>query len=204
LIYLEREASELYFDLTRYYLHAEKLSRTHYLDRMVALKEMCEHDDPTHLKATKVLLAEEWDGDDNWWVGNEKHDRSLHSSGRDDASEDGVIQKGLSRDRKGYFQFLSRKKGLNDWVFHQYDADFHPSIPHGHSTDNRQLKLDAYLGWTYIRSTQRKRLGRALIIDLWNDHEFRIFAYKAIDWYKGEFPSYNWRVPHPLMLPKRR
>jgi hypothetical protein len=182
LNYLKKESSELYFELSQIYFHAEKLSWTHYLDRMNALKNMCEPSDPIYKKADRILRAEEWNNEE----------------------DEDEIQSGLSRDRNDYFQFLSRKKGLNDWIFHQYDADFHPSIPHGHLKGKSQPKLDSYLGWVYKGSKQIKRLSRDLIIALWNDEEFRIFAHTAIKWYMGEFLSYNWRVSSPLMLPRRR
>lgn len=202
MIYLEKESSDLYFELSRLYFHAEKLSWTHYLDRMIALKSMCEPDDPIYKRANRILLAEEWNNEEHWCDESGEHGDS--SSSRDDVGAKDEFQPGLSKDRKGYFKFLSRKKGLSDWVFHQYDADFHPSIPHGHFKGKKQPKLDSYLGWIYQGSKQIKRLSRDLIIELWNDDEFRFFAHTAIEWYMGEFPSYNWRVSDPLMMPRRR
>jgi len=203
LIHLEREASELYFELSRFYFHAEKLSWTHYLDRMLALKNMCEPDDPVYEQAKRILLVEEWNSEEFWSLENDERDDDSTPSDVNKSGED-EAQPGLRRDKKGYFQFLSRKKGLNDWVFHQYDRDFHPSIPHGHFKGKSQPKLDSYLGWVYQGSKQIKRLSRDLIVDLWNDEEFRTFAQIAIEWYMYEFPSYNWRVSNPLMLPRRR
>jgi hypothetical protein len=206
LNYLKKESSELYFELSRIYFHAEKLSWTHYLDRMNALKNMCEPSDPIYKKADRILRAEEWNNEEVWSDDKDENGDDASRSSRDDADveDEDEIQSGLSRDRNDYFQFLSRKKGLNDWVFHQYDADFHPSIPHGHFKGKSQPKLDSYLGWVYKGSKQIKRLSRDLIIELWNDEEFRIFAHTAIKWYMGEFHSYNWRVDSPLMLPRRR
>ena len=158
--------------------------------------------DPIYKKASRIILVEEWNSEEVW--SDYECDDSTSESSRDGANVSAKIQSGLSRDRKGYFQFLSGKKGLCDWVFHQYDADFHPSIPHGHFKGKSQPKLDSYLGWIYQGSKQIKRLSRDLIIELWNDDEFRIFAYAAIDWYMRELPSYNWRVTSPLILPKRR
>ncbi|MCX4071482.1 hypothetical protein [Aeromonas caviae] len=203
MIYLEREASELYFELSRFYFHAEKLSWTHYLDRMLALKSMCEPSDPVYEQAKRILLVEELNDEDVWPLENDEGDGASSASDLN-KYDDGKIQTGLRRDKKDYFQFISRKKILNDWVFHQYDRDFHPSIPHGHFKGRNQPKLDAYLGWVYQGSKQIKRLNRDLIIDLWNDEEFRCFSQLAIEWYMLEFPSYNWRVNNPLMLPRRR
>ncbi|WP_226667423.1 hypothetical protein [Microbulbifer aggregans] len=203
MIYLEREASEFYFELSRFYFHADKLSWTHYLDRMLALKRMCEPSDPVYEQAKRILLVEEWNDDEEWPLENDEGNGASSESDLN-KSDEGEIQTGLRKDKKGYFQFLSRKKGLNDWVFHQYDPDFHPSIPHGHFKGKSQPKLDSYLGWVYQGSKQIKRLSRTLIVDLWNDEEFRNFAQIAIDWYMLEFPSYNWRVSNPLLLPRRR
>jgi len=203
LIYLEREASELYLELSRFYFHADKLSWTHYLDRMLALKRMCEPSDPVYEQAKRILLVEEWNDDEEWPLENDEGNSASSESDLNE-SDEGEIQPGLRRDKKGYIQFLSRKKGLNDWVFHQYDRDFHPSIPHGHFMGRSQPKLDSYLGWVYQGSKQIKRLSRNLIVDLWNDEKFRHFAQIAIEWYMLEFPSYNWRVNNPLLLPRRR
>lgn len=202
-MYLEREASDLYFQLSRFHFHAEKLSWTHYLDRMLALKHMCEPNDPVCENAKRILLLEEWGNEEVWPLENDERDGASSTSSINESGEEG-IQPGLRRDKKGYFQFLSRKKGLKDWVFHQYDPDFHPSIPHGHFKGKSQPKLDSYLGWVYQGSKQIKRLSRDLIVDLWNDEEFRTFAQIAIEWYMHEFPSYNWRVSNPMMLPRRR
>lgn len=165
---------------------------------------MCEPNDPVYKKANRILLAEEWDCDDEWPLKNDENKVNSSASQLDISTEEGEIKPGLRRDKKGYFQFLSRKKGLKDWVFHQYDPDFHPSIPHGHFQGKSKPKLDSYLGWVYQGSRQINRLSRALIIELWNDEEFRVFAHISIDWYKREFTSYKWRVNNPLRLPRRR
>ena len=163
---------------------------------------MCDQNDPVFKRAKQILIAEEWNIDDEWLSENEGFNKASTDEG--DADSNDEIQQGLTRDRNNYLQFLSKIKGLNEWVFHQYDADFHPSIPHGHFKGKKQPKLDAYLGWIYRGSKQDNRLSRDLIIELWNDDEFRLFAHTAIEWYMGEFPNYNWRITNPLMLPRRR
>jgi hypothetical protein len=95
--------------------------------------------------------------------------------------------------------------GLTQWVFHQSDPDYFPSVPHGHYQGKKQPKLDAYLGWIYDGSRQTGREPRAKIIALWNDQKFRDFARTAINFYIASFPSYRgWRVPDPRVLPRRR
>jgi len=75
---------------------------------------------------------------------------------------------GLIRTPEGYYRFFSGVRGLKEWVFHQYDPDFHPSVPHGHFQRRNQPKLDPYLGWVYRGSKQIDRKPRQAIIDLWN------------------------------------
>jgi hypothetical protein len=95
--------------------------------------------------------------------------------------------------------------GMSMWYFNQYDADYHPSIPHGHHVQARPgLKLDAYLGHVYRGSTQVRREPRANIVALWNDQKFRQFARTAISWYMASYPAYRWRVADPLRIPRRR
>jgi hypothetical protein len=203
LLYLEKESSKLYFELTRSQFLRYELSWVHYIDRMRFLLNLCNHNDAVYEKASRILLVEEYQIDDDWLNGEGEIINTIaHIKDKDDNNT--KIIPGLSKDKNGEFQFLSRKKGLTDWVFHQYDADFHPSIPHGHFQGKKQPKLDAYLGWIYRGSKQEGRLGRSLIIELWNDDEFRIFAYTSIQSYMREFPNFNWRVTDPLKIPRRR
>lgn len=203
MLYLEKESSKLYFELTRSQFLRYELSWVHYIDRMRFLLNLCNHNDAVYEKASRILLVEEYQIDDDWLNGEGEIINTIaHIKDKDDNNT--KIIPGLSKDKNGEFQFLSRKKGLTDWVFHQYDADFHPSIPHGHFQGKKQPKLDAYLGWIYRGSKQEGRLGRSLIIELWNDDEFRIFAYTSIQSYMREFPNFNWRVTDPLKIPRRR
>ena len=202
--YLEKESSSLYFDLTRYAFHECSLSWIHFLARMSALRNMCDPMDRVYEKANRILLVEELNDEDDWSDEGQEEFYSSQEEGAQGIDEKRTIQPGLSQDESGYLQFLSRKKGLTNWVFHQYDADFHPSIPHGHFQGNKQPKLDCYLGWVYKGSKQVKRLKRNLIIELWNDEDFRFFAYNSIEWYMIQFPKFNWRVRNPLRLPRWR
>ncbi len=205
MIYLESESSRLYFELTKFGFHEGSLSWVHYLDRMLALRYMCEPNDPILQRANKILVVEEWNNEDEWnskLENNQEFEQQGHGIDPEFINE--KIKPGLTIDRRGDFQFLSKRKGLSDWIFHQYDVDFHPSIPHGHFNGRKQPKLDCYLGWIYQGSKQIKRLSRKLIIELWNDEDFRSFAEDSIDWYMMEFPRFNWRVNAPRRLPKRR
>ena len=196
--YLEREASKLYFDLAKFSFHQEYISWTQYLDRLLALKSMCTDNDPIKERAKRTLLAEEWDYKLEWNEELETEKKIVQENTGE------AIKEGLSQDKNGYLQFLSRKKGLTDWEFHQYDVDWFPSIPHGHFNRKKQPKLDCYLGWVYQGSKQTNRLSRKLIITLWNDNDFRVFAARSIHWYILEYPIHNWRVTNPYRLPRRR
>jgi hypothetical protein len=93
--------------------------------------------------------------------------------------------------------------GLSRWVFNQYDPDFFPSIPHGRENSGKR-KLDAYLGWIYLNSTQVGREPRKLITALWNNDRFRVFALTSIRWYMASYPLFTWRVQQPLKIPRKR
>jgi hypothetical protein len=104
-----------------------------------------------------------------------------------------------------FLYFCPRDKtGLTDWEFHLGDADYFPSIPHGHSKSKKPCKLDAYRGWIYKSEKQIGREDRCKIIALWNDERFRAMAACAIDYYLSTFPNFHWRVGDPRRLPRRR
>jgi len=92
--------------------------------------------------------------------------------------------------------------GLSQWDFHEYDVDYFPSVPHGHNIADRK-KLDAYLGWVYDKTHKVYRLKRKVIVYLWNNDSFRTYARSSIRWYMTAYPSYRWRVPYPLVIPRR-
>lgn len=92
----------------------------------------------------------------------------------------------------------------NDWEFHKGDPDPHPSIPHGHKTHDERRKLDAYLGYTFVGTTQDGRIPKSEIIKLWNDNKFRRFADEALKHFITTNPIYKFRVSNPHRLPKKR
>lgn len=97
--------------------------------------------------------------------------------------------------------------GMKKWVFHEYDEDPHPSVPHGHEYGNDHPKCDPYTGRVYDthrREITRERFSRKTRIALWRDPKFREFALKAIIWYEDHHPYYSFRVTHPRRLPKFR
>jgi len=107
----------------------------------------------------------------------------------------------------GCLKFLTKSQGVlgDKWMFHQYDDDHFPSIPHGHLNKQHSTKLDVYRGYTYDTLSNNKPLKREkkrFIIDLWNNPEFRTFAVRAIDYYLEHFPTFQWRVAYPRRLPR--
>lgn len=105
----------------------------------------------------------------------------------------------------GMLQLIAKVNGFSAWHFNQYDPDFFPSVPHGHWKEKEARKLDVYLGWVYEGAEQVSREKRRLIVDLWNNEEFRRFAETAIDYYLDHHPSYKgWRVSNPRKLPVKR
>ena len=98
-------------------------------------------------------------------------------------------------------------KGLKKWVFHEFDEDPHPSVPHGHEHGNAHPKCDPYTGFVYDshrKEVTTERLSRKTRIALWSDPKFREFALKAIIWYESTHPNYVFRVRHPRRLPRFR
>ena len=71
--------------------------------------------------------------------------------------------------------------GGGRWQFHQNDVDPHPSNPHGHDYDAREV-LDPFSGDIFAagssrRSPRRRRLTRKQMEDLWSDPDFQ-------DWFE--------------------
>ncbi|OMF16549.1 hypothetical protein BK131_00675 [Paenibacillus amylolyticus] len=92
------------------------------------------------------------------------------------------------------------------WIFHKSDADFYPSIPHGHAIRNEKIKLDPYRG--LIHDTKNKKTigkeSKKFLIDLWNDVNFRKHVYASIIFYENLNPNFIWRVPNHRKLPRKK
>ncbi|MHA8112241.1 hypothetical protein ACX122_03810 [Kosakonia cowanii] len=196
--YLEQNASLLYFNLTKHSYYLGVLSWLHVQDRMFALSEMCEPEDPTYIAASRILSLEGYDGEFESWRESDRNNEQDSNAGQ--RRPGGRIYP----DNDGFYHFLSRLSKTKDWEFHQADADFFPSVPHGHYKGRNQPKLDAYLGWVYKNSAQIDRLSRDAIVELWNDASFRKFAKTSITWFMEQNPNFNWRVSDPMLLPRIR
>jgi hypothetical protein len=197
-VHLAKEAALTYFELSQVTYYFGLISQTHWIDRLAALRLMCAPDDPTRSFANHILQIEEWETADEW----PEEDREPQAGSGTDPQESRIEPQD---DFPWLLKFIpGSATGLSHWIFNIGDPDFFPSIPHGHYQGHKWPKLDAYLGWTYTHSRQGKREPRQNIIALWNDDKFRDFALRAINWYIGQYPNFQWRVPNPLRLPKKR
>jgi len=195
--YLIPEASAAYLEISRRSLMLGIVSWGQFAARLVALRLMCNPNDPTLLQAKLLLQVNPETPEDEWpegaWSEGEDPNRAKERPKAPDQDD-------------GIFRFIPHgNTGLSNWVFHPYDPDHFPSVPHGHYQGKPQPKLDAYLGWIYKGAQQISREDRWKIVALWNDNAFRAVALAAINYYLTNFPSYTgWRVANPKVLPRRR
>jgi hypothetical protein len=137
------------------------ISWSQFMDRLVALRDMCSPDDPSCWLAERMLRLEEWTSESNW-----PYEEDLPSNlnqGPNQASSLDILPDYLSDedDEDLYLRFFpGAATGLSAWEFHQYDDDFFPSVPHGHWNGRKQPKLDPYQGWVYHGSEQKRREQR--------------------------------------------
>ncbi len=198
--YFTRKASKEYYLLSRKAYISGLVGWAHFLDRTWLARELTRDRDPVHFQANRLLLAEE-DTQDSQWT-DEEYDDLGEMTFEVVLQEDGINEGG---EDDSPLLLIAKVNGLEEWHFHQYDDDFFPSVPHGHWLNKKSPKLDSYLGWVYEGTRQIRRMRRSLIVDLWNNQEFRLFASTAIDYYLAHHSSYNgWRVSNPKKLPARR
>lgn len=86
------------------------------------------------------------------------------------------------------------------WSFHKYDADFSPSVLHGHSG---KYKLDIIDGNVYCGSNKEPDgYARQKDLDaLRHDKQFQDFAWERINWYRENFPKIPIEIPPWLKEP---
>lgn len=185
------------------------VSWTETLDRLVALHDMARPGSSTQIFAVRLLRLEGWPIDTDW--GSESNEPSRQAD--DEEATSSQILRMPRKDNPGsgedssidWVYFASSVSGLQEWEFHQYDADPHPSVPHGHKRTSHRWKLDAYQGWVYLRSRQDHRSPRWKIVALWNDRKFRAFALDSIQYHLDNHPHHrDWPVINPRRLPRRR
>jgi len=123
-----------------------------------------------------------------------------------DSSSPSGAQGGPGRDDIPIIHFIpgGAISHLKKWNFHKGDQDPFPSVPHGHWEGRRFPKLDPYLGWVCEAKQRRaRRLPKSDTRALWNDERFREFAAAALVHFIAEQPWHDFRVPHPMRLPRR-
>lgn len=204
--FLSYRAAREFLDATRLSYFAGLISWTEAMDRLVALREMCSQTNPSGQTAARILQLEQWSSEGTW-----PNEAELQNQGDELPARPSGIQTSPRAtdgddDEPQYFYFLpASHTGLSDWEFHQYDDDYHPSIPHGHWHGKPRPKLDPYQGWVYAGTAQVRREPRSKVIAIWNDPRFREFARTAVQFYIDHHPHYTgWRVSNPLRLPRRR
>lgn len=182
------------------YIFFIKLSKIHYELRLIDSEEFIDR-----LEMAKWLFGDREDDPRIKFDDNNLREQDFNNN------ENNVIcsrTKERHTDKTLTISFMT-SLGQYSWVFTKSDPDSYPSIPHGHLNDqnNPWPKLDPYFGkvFTYInKEDTSKRLNKKQLKKLWNNERFRSFCIDMIGWYLMEFPSYKFRVKHPLRLPKRR
>ena len=86
------------------------------------------------------------------------------------------------------------------WEFNKGDKDPFPSVPHGHSKENRQKKLDVAKGIIYYNGKIIKRLRKDELNKLKNDKAFIKLAEELIKWHMENNPIKNFDYPKWIEL----
>jgi hypothetical protein len=85
---------------------------------------MAKNSDGSVAFARETLSREEWLEDTKWEHGIDSAEAAKAEIGRD--------QSRLDFDADLMLRFLTTVDGLKQWVFHQADDDYFPSVPHDH------------------------------------------------------------------------
>lgn len=203
---LTPDAAEVYFELTRLEFVLGLISWDFAIDRFLFLRDNAP-DGELKKRIALICGVDEADAD---WQGHETEVQMEISVEpvigwwAETIYESGVLFEFPDREPFCINLVVHGVKGVNQWMFNPFDADFFPSIPHGHHVQKKKQKLDAYLGWIYKNSKQIDREHRCVIISLWNNQSFRIMASNAINWYRRFNPAFQWRTTNPLKLPRKR
>jgi hypothetical protein len=106
----------------------------------------------------------------------------------------------------GLMRFMSPPSEVFDgpWIFHKTDADYWPSVPHGHLKKDDRFKLDVYRGWAFDQHQGRNgRESRSFIRKLWNDGKFQDIAVHCLDHFIGSHKLHEWKVQRGIVNPRR-
>lgn len=179
----------------------------------------------TYLKLSRIALAAALIDDVEYdariaFLRNETEDGGsiLRTSSEEDSRFEESEEREARTRRSGGSQdddklaFRSSDPRVSEWVFRPGDPDPYPSVPHGHSHDRPQPKLDAYRGYVWLKNPQRlanRRVSRADIAALWNDQAFRTAAADALAHFIDNNPRarailLSRGIQDPLKLPTFR
>lgn len=198
----EAAAQELR-DLLRWSLWSEVIGPEVFLARIAALRDMCSPDSGVGRYCRTLLGAEEWlDDSPEWGEDDDPQSRAPLSAHEEDGPS--VVWDGDDEDAL-IVQFIpAASTGLQDWYFRKGDPDPFPSVPHGHGRRDSHRKLDPYQGYITRKGNQLGRVPRRNTVLLWNDAQFRQFAWEAIKHFVSTNPRWNWGSRNPLRLPIRQ
>ena len=205
MTHLTYSASNLYLGICRETMFLGLIGHDTFLARMYALREMCRSGDPHWKYADHILRTEQWSEERRWDA--EAHHETEKFGHDNDKAESRIVWSNHDRDddEPVILAFIpAHATGLSTWEFHKGDADPFPSIPHAHQLSDDKRKLDAFLGFIYLRGAPDGRESRESIVMLWNDNKFRLFASEAIGHFFQQNPHWRWRVPFPFRLPRDR
>jgi len=210
------------------------------LSRTAALSELTQLDGDQRLyverlldRAAGVEYIDEWHGHEQpWWELDEEADPRSSAEEYEigyveDDVPDGpsvtrpVTQAEAATSRRGDGPSLpmalyvtnSGQHGLRRaWLFHPYDEDPYPSVPHGHErlTCGAGLKLDVYRGHHLRGKRIEGREKRKAIQALWNSDPWRAFAKSALLCALAHDETLKSRlmdergIRRPLRLPRKR
>jgi hypothetical protein len=194
---LSRHASRGYLSSVTLALSAGISSWVDFAEQMRFVVASSDAVDPVAQYARRVLAASDEDIQNDWQLG--ECDGGI--SGKD--ARLAAETPPANSEHRSFF--MTSVPQMEEWIFHPFDSDFRPSVPHGHWRGAPNPKLDVYLGWVYRNSQQIRREPRRNIIALWNDKDFRGFARKSIEYYLKHYPHYSgWPVANPRKLPRPR
>lgn len=200
MTYLDYNAADTYLTLALRSYDLRLIDRWGLEQRLACLKDMLDPNDPLHDRLEQQAGAQfetQWPAEDEGEtfvtlarVGSAKRQRTSASQVVPPLVIHLVVRSVV---------------GMKRWVFHEYDEDPFPSVPHGHENGKKNPKCDPYTGRVYDshrNEIQRDRLARRTLVELWQHDKFREFALKSIIWYEEAHPFYTFRVNHPRRLPR--
>lgn len=203
--YLDIDAAEAFYLLSVFSFETGEIGSADFDERMACLVDLVDPEDEAFDHLRRIAPDDLLDQTDDL----EQADSDVHL-------ERGSIHQDMhgSTGRSGVLPdppilqlIVHSVAGMKKWIFHEFDEDPYPSVPHGHEWGQKHPKCDPYNGRVYDKHRNevvRERLSRKTRIALWKDQSFREFALKAIAWYQSEHPYFSFRVAHPLRVPRFR